>query len=111
MEEDMKMDFVYDYMYHLLKEYAKLLRFKPRKPEGAVEMCAENWTPPAWYDPNVKKFMLDSMVKSPSKTSPCNMPPPYNGSDLGAVLDRRDKILKKVKMWEDEYWKNQRKKA
>jgi hypothetical protein len=30
------MDYVYDYMFHLLTEYAKLLRFKPTKPPEVV---------------------------------------------------------------------------
>ncbi|KAL8106791.1 hypothetical protein AgCh_023529, partial [Apium graveolens] len=35
------MDYVYDYMFHLLNEYAKLLRFEPKIPEKAVEFCSE----------------------------------------------------------------------
>ncbi|XWS49920.1 hypothetical protein CRYUN_Cryun12cG0044300 [Craigia yunnanensis] len=41
MQDQLKMDYIYDYMYHLLNEYAKLLKFEPRIAEGAVELCSE----------------------------------------------------------------------
>ncbi|KAH1199728.1 hypothetical protein GmHk_18G053016 [Glycine max] len=42
IEENLKMKFVYDYMFHLLTEYARLLSFEPTIPAGAVEICSEN---------------------------------------------------------------------
>ena len=36
------MDNVYDYMFHLLNEYSKLLKFKPTMPEKAVELYFRN---------------------------------------------------------------------
>ncbi|KAM1157150.1 hypothetical protein FF1_027784 [Malus domestica] len=39
IQEELKMDYVYDYMFHLLNEYAKLLRFEPRIPKGAAHLC------------------------------------------------------------------------
>ena len=41
IRENLKMKFVYDYMFHVLQEYAKLLKFKPAIPKGAVEICPE----------------------------------------------------------------------
>ncbi|XWS48941.1 hypothetical protein CRYUN_Cryun13aG0120400 [Craigia yunnanensis] len=41
MQEQLKMDYIYDYMYNLLNEYAKLLKFEPRIPKGALELCSE----------------------------------------------------------------------
>ena len=41
------MDYIYDYMLHLLTEYAKLLRYKPTIPENAVEICTESMACPA----------------------------------------------------------------
>ncbi|GFZ15339.1 O-glucosyltransferase rumi-like protein [Actinidia rufa] len=38
IQEDMKMDYVYDYMFHLLSEYAKLMRYKPTVPRKAIEL-------------------------------------------------------------------------
>ncbi|KAI4372355.1 hypothetical protein MLD38_010596 [Melastoma candidum] len=37
---ELKVDYVYDYMLHLLNVYVKLLRFKPRMPRGAAKVCA-----------------------------------------------------------------------
>ncbi|KAK7394794.1 hypothetical protein VNO78_15333 [Psophocarpus tetragonolobus] len=42
IKENLKMKFVYDYMFHVLSEYARLLRFEPIILEGAVEICSEN---------------------------------------------------------------------
>jgi hypothetical protein len=47
VREEMSMDHVYDYMLHLLTEYAKLLRYKLTVPEKAVEICAESIACPA----------------------------------------------------------------
>lgn len=108
VHEDLKMDYVYDYMFHLLNEYAKLLRFKPSIPAGAVELCSEIMACPAnglW-----EKFMVESMVKSPADSTPCNMPPPYDPSSLQGFLERKDKSIKQVEMWENEYWQNKNKK-
>ncbi|KAK7295057.1 hypothetical protein RJT34_17960 [Clitoria ternatea] len=74
--ENLKMNFVYDYMLHVLTEYAKLLRFKPTIPAGAVEVCSENVACPMygiW-----RQYLVDSMVKSPSATPPCTMSSPYD---------------------------------
>ncbi|CAK8542329.1 unnamed protein product [Lathyrus sativus] len=76
VEENVKMKFVYDYMLHLLTEYAKLLRFEPFIHPDAVEVCSENLACPTgglW-----RKFMVDSMVKSPSHIPPCKMFSPYD---------------------------------
>ncbi|KAM3698713.1 hypothetical protein ACB098_06G208000 [Castanea mollissima] len=108
IQEDLKMDYVYDYMFHLLKEYAKLLKFKPSIPRGAVELCSEMMACPAkgtW-----EKFMVESMVKSPSNLTPCTLPPPYDPSSLQGFLERKDKSIKQVEMWENKYWKNLNKK-
>jgi hypothetical protein len=108
IHEDLKMDYIYDYMFHLLNEYAKLLKFKPSIPLGAVELCSEIMACRAigtW-----EKFMVESMVKSPSDSTPCTLPSPYDPSSLRGFLDRKDKSIKQVERWEDEYWKNVNKK-
>jgi hypothetical protein len=102
------MDYIYDYMFHLLNEYAKLLKFKPSIPPGAVELCSEIMACRAigtW-----EKFMVESMVKSPSDSTPCTLPSPYDPSSLRGFLDRKDKSIKQVERWENEYWKNVNKK-
>ncbi|XP_071735953.1 uncharacterized protein [Rutidosis leptorrhynchoides] len=105
IQEDVKMDYVYDYMLHLLTEYAKLLKFKPFISPNATELCLESLACPA--DENWRNFMVESLVRQPTNTSPCTMPPPYDPSILKDIIDNRTRAINEVKMWEDEYWKNQ----
>lgn len=105
VQEDIKMDYVYDYMFHLLNEYAKLLKFKPTIPPKAVELCPEVMACPA--DGVWKKFMLDSLEEAPSDTIPCTLPPPYDPQALKAFLDGKFRKTKQVERWENEYWDNQ----
>ncbi len=98
------MDYVYDYMFHLLNEYAKLLKFEPKIPEGAMELCSETWACSA--NGTEKKFMMESLVKGPSLTSPCTMPPPYEPRGLGNLYRRNINIIRQVEKWENKYWEN-----
>lgn len=103
IREDLKMGYVYDYMFHLLNEYARLLRFKPSIPAGALELCSETMACSAkgtW-----RKFMEESMVKSPSDSIPCSLPPPYDPSALKNFTDTKVKLTRQVEAWENEYWK------
>ncbi|KAB1205230.1 O-glucosyltransferase rumi [Morella rubra] len=102
IQEDLKMEFVYDYMFHLLNEYAKLLKFKPSIPPTASELCSELMACPAigtW-----KKYMVESLVKSPSDSTPCIMPPPYDPSDFRVLFDTAGRSIKQVEQWENEFW-------
>ncbi|KAG2681218.1 hypothetical protein I3843_11G133900 [Carya illinoinensis] len=98
IQEDLKMEYVYDYMFHMLNEYAGLLKFEPRIPEGAVELCSEIM---ACSSANglEKKFMLESLVKGPSLTSPCTMPPPYQPRVLGKFYRNNINIIRQVEKW------------
>lgn len=109
IQEDLKMDYVYDYMFHLLSEYAKLLQFKPTKPRQAVELCSEAMACRA--QGLEKKFMMESMVKGPAVTNPCAMPPPYDPPSLFSVLRRKSNSIKQVETWEKSYWENQNKQS
>ncbi|KAK3029212.1 hypothetical protein RJ639_039292, partial [Escallonia herrerae] len=102
IQEDLKMEYVYDYMFHLLSEYAKLLKFKPTIPSNAFELCSESMVCPA--DGNWKRFMDESLVKVPTDAVPCTLPPPYEPSALGALFDKAGNSAKQVEMWENEYW-------
>ncbi|XP_059661762.1 uncharacterized protein LOC132307902 [Cornus florida] len=102
IQEELKMDYIYDYMFHLLNQYAKLLKFKPEIPEGAVEFCLETMACSA--EGTQKKFMTESMVKSPSITSPCTMPPPYEPQVFGGLVRRKVNAIKQVETWEKRYW-------
>ena len=98
------MDYIYDYMFHLLNEYGKLFKYKPTKPAGAIELCAETMACPA--NGTWRHFMEESMVMSPSETTPCNLPP-YDPRLISNLLERKANSTKLVEMWEDEYWQNQ----
>ena len=104
IQEEMKMDYIYDYMFHLLNEYGKLFKYKPTKPAGAIELCAETMACPA--NGTWRHFMEESMVMSPSETIPCNLPP-YDPHPISHLLERKTSSTRQVEMWEDEYWKNQ----
>jgi hypothetical protein len=97
------MNSVYNYMFHLLNEYAKLLKFKPTIPRGAVEFCPEKLLSCA-VNGNKRMFMEESMVKVPSDSNPCTIPPPYDPSSLQEFLERKANSTKQVEIWEDEYW-------
>ncbi|EXB29382.1 hypothetical protein L484_001025 [Morus notabilis] len=107
IQDDLKMEYVYDYMFHLLNEYAKLLKFKPSIPEKAVEFCSESMACTA--EGIGKKFMMESMVKGPADSSPCTMPPSYNPSSLYSLIQKKTSLIEQVEMWQNKYWENQNK--
>ncbi|CAH9109684.1 unnamed protein product [Cuscuta europaea] len=104
IQEELKMEYVYDYMFHLLNEYAKLLKYKPTKPQDAVELCSERMACGA--KGLEKEFMLESLVKSASLTPPCTMPPPFDPASLHTVVKSRENTIKQVESWEDLYWQH-----
>lgn len=99
------MDYVYDYMYHLLTGYAKLLQFKPEIPQNAMEICSETMACPR--SGNERKFMTESLVKHPAETGPCTMPPPYDPASFYAVEKRKQSTTKRILQWEMKYWNKQ----
>jgi hypothetical protein len=108
-QEELKMEYVYDYMFHLLNQYAKLLTFQPVIPANAVELCSE--TMACLAQGLEKKFLLESMVKGPVYTSPCAMPPPYDPPSLHTILKTKEDSIKKVELWEKKFWENQNEQA
>lgn len=102
IQQDLKMENVYDYMFHLLNQYAKLLRFQPEIPMGAVEVCSETVACPRGG--LEKKFMKESLVKTPPLTIPCSMPPPFDTPSLQRLYRRNANIIRQVEKWEDEFW-------
>lgn len=101
------MDYVYDYMFHLLSEYAKLLKYKPTVPEKAFELCSESMACPA--EGFSKQFMTESLVRGPALSNPCTMPPPYDPSSHHSFIEKRDNGIKQAETWEKEYWQSQNK--
>ncbi|KAI3786971.1 hypothetical protein L1987_41088 [Smallanthus sonchifolius] len=71
--EHLNMDRVYDYMYHLINEYAKLLDFKPIRPSTALEECIDSLL---CYADETQRGFLERSAASPSPTHPCKLPPP-----------------------------------
>ncbi|KAG9134417.1 hypothetical protein Leryth_027405, partial [Lithospermum erythrorhizon] len=69
--ESISMDRVYDYMFHLLNEYSKLLDFKPQRPPSAVDVCAESIL--CFADEKQKSFLTRSATH-PSSFPPCTPP-------------------------------------
>ncbi|GAB4844468.1 hypothetical protein Ancab_037844 [Ancistrocladus abbreviatus] len=98
MMEELKMKNVYDYMFHLLSEYGKLLKYKPTVPPGAVEVCLETMACTA--QGRERQCKIDTMVKSPSETSPCSLPPPYVERDLKVFTDMKRNIERHVEQVE-----------
>jgi len=109
IQEELKMENVYDYMFHLLNQYAKLLTFEPIRPSNAVELCSETMACPA--ESLQKKFFMESMVKGPMYRSPCTMPPPYDPPSLHTFLKTKENSIKQVELWEKMFWENQNKQA
>lgn len=69
--EDMNMDRVYDYMYHLISEYAKLQKFKPSPPSTAQHVCMKSVL--CLADEKQRKF-LESSYALEAKYFPCSLP-------------------------------------
>ncbi|KAH1151975.1 hypothetical protein GYH30_045456 [Glycine max] len=105
IQEEVKMDYVYDYMFHLLNSYAKLFRYKPSISANATELCVESMVCEA--EGSVKKFMMESLVKVPANTDPCTMPVPFDPPTLYATLQRKESSIQQVESWEKSYWDNQ----
>ncbi|KAK9181775.1 hypothetical protein WN944_024914 [Citrus x changshan-huyou] len=105
IQEELKMDYVYDYMFHLLNQYSKLFRYQPTIPTGAVEYCAE--TMACSEEGMARKLMEESLEQSPKETSPCTLPPPYDPSSLYDVLREKENSILQVESWVKAYWENQ----
>lgn len=88
-------------MFHLLSEYAKLLRYKPTIPAGAVEVCSETL-----FCSGVglkKKVKLESLVEEAGDIGPCSMPPPYDPPALQYFLETKENLTRQVELWESSY--------
>ncbi|KAF4386731.1 hypothetical protein F8388_006686 [Cannabis sativa] len=106
IEEEMKMEYVYDYMFHLLNEYAKLFKYKPTIPAGAEELSAQAML--CQVTGTWRNFMVESMVNSPSDSIPCSLPP-NDPQAISQLHHKRDSSIRQVEFWENEYWQKQSK--
>ncbi|KAL6584600.1 hypothetical protein OROMI_003889 [Orobanche minor] len=73
--ENLDIDRIYDYMYHLIVEYAKLLDFKPIRPSSSHEESVDSLY--CFADQNQTSFLARSAT-TPSEAPPCTLPQPAN---------------------------------
>ncbi|PNT77349.1 protein O-glucosyltransferase 1 isoform X2 [Brachypodium distachyon] len=92
--EEMGMDFVYDYMLHVLTEYAALLRYKPTVPEKAVELCPEAMACGA--EGREREFMMESRERHVAGYEPCSLPPPFTKEETRDMDAREQEVRRKV---------------
>lgn len=99
VHEELQMKYIYDYMFHLLSEYAKLLQYRPTVPREAVEVCSDTLI--CSTKGIRKKFRVHSRVNNASSSKPCTMPPPWSPADLQDFLERKENLTKQVEQWEE----------
>ncbi|KAL5223374.1 hypothetical protein ABZP36_028087 [Zizania latifolia] len=92
--DDMAMEYVYDYMLHVLTRYAALLRYKPTVPERAVEMCPESLGCPAGG--RNRDFMMQSREEYVADYEPCKLPPPFTADEVSQMAQRDNDALSKI---------------
>ncbi|KAI3806298.1 hypothetical protein L1987_22197 [Smallanthus sonchifolius] len=88
--ESLNIDRIYDYMYHLIVEYAKLLDFKPVRPISALEECVDSLY--CFADQNQTKFLARSATL-PSETPPCRLPGQANRQIDRMIEEKKKKIV------------------
>ncbi|KAM0829242.1 hypothetical protein ACQ4PT_067003 [Festuca glaucescens] len=91
---EMDMEHVYEYMLHVLTEYAALLRYKPYVPKGAVEICPESMA--CTRTGREREFMMESREKYVSAHEPCTMPPPFTEDEVGEMNVREENVRSKL---------------
>lgn len=105
IEEELKMEYIYDYMFHLLNQYSKLLTFKPTVPPNATELSSDSLASAA-KGSIIRKSMMESVVTSPAESSPCALQPPYDPQSLQLLFRRKEDSIKQVEKWERSFSKN-----
>lgn len=98
MWRSLTMDLVYDYMFHLLSEYAKLQNFKPTVPSTARMLCKQTilcFTD----DPKSKDFMKRSEAEV-SSSPPCTLKP-LGHKFIEDVEEKRENVTRQIWMMED----------
>ncbi|KAK3141953.1 hypothetical protein QOZ80_4BG0340290 [Eleusine coracana subsp. coracana] len=98
IQEELTMDHVYDYMFHLLTEYAKLLRYKPAVPRGAAEVTVESMT--RGRRGLQRQFMMDTLVNQSSGQQPCRLQQPFSPQELETLRRTKADVLRRVEEWE-----------
>jgi len=102
VREELAMGRVYDYMFHLLAEYARLLRYRPAVPPGAAEVTVESMA--RGRRGLERQFMMDTVVAADGGAGgegPCRLPPPFSAQELEALRRERAEVVRQVEAWED----------
>nr|UYE91542.1 putative glycosyltransferase [Anoectochilus roxburghii] len=76
--EELSMDRVYDYMFHLIQEYSKLQDFKPAPPRSSLEVCPDTVL---CFADDKQRELLEKSSSSPAATAPCILPQPEGYND------------------------------
>lgn len=97
--ESLSIDRVYDYMFHLISEYAKLQDFKPVPPSTAQQVCEESLL--CFADDKQKEFLEKSAVTGSSSTPPCTLIKRPNPNFFTIWNDQKRKIIDNVKDMEN----------
>ncbi|CAH8325320.1 unnamed protein product [Eruca vesicaria subsp. sativa] len=106
--KNLQMKYVYDYMFHVLQSYGKLMKMNVEVPEGAKEVCPETMACPI-NGGRMRQFMDDSLIISPSNKGACEMPPTFEEDELKKFLEKKKSVEKEVEKWTNEYWDEQKK--
>ncbi|CAN6300632.1 unnamed protein product [Urochloa humidicola] len=98
--EELAMDRVYEYMLHVLTEYARLLRYKPTMLENAVELCLESMACSA--NGRAREFMMDSRERYVADNEPCTLPPPFTTDEIREMARREDDVRSEIRNLEQQ---------
>ncbi|KAK8697783.1 hypothetical protein V6N13_113920 [Hibiscus sabdariffa] len=93
--ESISMDRVYDYMFHLISQYAKLQDFKPVPPPSAQQVCEESLL--CFADEKQKELLKKSAVTTVSPTPPCTLMSHPNPDFFTIWAEQKQKIIENVK--------------
>ena len=93
------MDNVYDYMFHLLSEYARLLRYRPTVPDGAVEVTVRSMA--RGRRGLEREFMAGTAVNVSGSAEPCELPLPFGSEELETLRRRKADAARQVETWEE----------
>ncbi|GMI94575.1 hypothetical protein like AT1G07220 [Hibiscus trionum] len=97
--ESISMDRVYDYMFHLISQYAKLQDFKPVPPSSAQQVCEESLL--CFADERQKELLKKSAVTAVSPTPPCTLIRRPNPKFFTIWAEQKQKIIDNVKEMEN----------
>ncbi|KAE8663835.1 RING/U-box superfamily protein isoform 1 [Hibiscus syriacus] len=85
------MDRVYDYMFHLMSQYAKLQDFKPVPPSSAQQVCEEPLL--CFADEKQKEVLKESAVTAVSSTPSCTLIRRPNPDFFNIWAEQKQKMI------------------